>query len=280
MSANRQPPSRVLHALLGTTLCLGLILPAAAVHAAGLSTTLTDTATGACRRAAEAAGYSVDQVISAKQSFGDRSTVVLQLSKGEERFEFSCGYSEALRKLPAIAAAPAIRRDAPVAATPSREASGAGASRIASQPTAREEHELRAAAREQARSDRRAERPAERPGIPLMAWLLPLLLLPLFAMLMRRPEDQESAPVAPASSGVRTIDAPVTVISNRDLVVIRNGGAVIPVYAAPTDSATASGSLADGQSVTLSGRREAGWAELERGGWIETRHISAEVAKV
>jgi hypothetical protein len=63
-------------------------------------------------------------------------------------------------------------------------------------------------------------------------------------------------------------------------VVIRNGGEVIPVYAAPTETSTASGSLADGQNVTLSGRRKDGWAELERSGWIETRHISAEVAKM
>ena len=34
-----------------------------------------------------------------------------------------------------------------------------------------------------------------------------------------------------------------------------NGGEVIPVYAAPTETSTASGSLTDGQSVTLSGRR-------------------------
>lgn len=134
----------------------------------------------------------------------------------------------------------------------------------------------RAAAREQARPDRRGERQ----GIPLLAWFLPLLLLPLFALLLRRPEDEVSATRAAAPSTTRTIHTPVTMISNRDVVVIRNGGAVIPVYAAPTETSTSSGSLADGQSVTLSGRREDGWAELERGGWIEARHISAEVSKV
>ena len=220
MSAQIQPPSRLLRAVIGATLCLGLLLPAAAVQAASLSATLTDTATDGCRRAAEAAGYSVDQVVSAKQGLGDRSNVVLQLSKGQERFEFSCGYNEALRKLPALstapATAPALRRDAPTAAVTARseasrlDASRVEASRIAPQPTARQEHEQRTAAREQARLDRRSERQ----GIPLLAWFLPLLLLPLFALLMRRPEDEMSANRAAAPSTPRTMSAPVTVISN------------------------------------------------------------------
>ena len=262
MSVSHHSSSRLLRALLGASLCLGLLMPAGVAHAAALSATLSDTATDACRRAAEAAGYRVEQVISAKQGLGDRSSVLLQLSKGTERFEFSCGYSEALRKLPALAAAPAVAPAAPVNRRDTRDLAVAQRpdsrrvqdDRLPSQPTARQEHEQRAAAREQARIDRRSERH----GIPMLAWLLPLLLLPLFAMLIRRPEEELTTSQAAAPNGTRPIQPAVTTISNRDVVVIRNHGEVIPVYAAPTESATASGSLADGQSVTLSGRREEG----------------------
>ena len=185
-------------------------------------------------------------------------------------FAFTCAYSEAMRRLPAISAAPAI---SPPAAAPNQSAAAPAAQ---ARPSARVEHEQMAAARQEARLAQRRERH----GIPLFAWLLPLLLLPLVALLMRRPEEA----LTPAPDSDRTVEAsisaPLAMRSERQLVVLRNGGTVIPVYAAPNDIATANGSLADGQSVTLSGRRHDAWAELERGGWIEARHISAELARV
>jgi hypothetical protein len=222
--------------------------------------------------------------------------VVLELSKSNERFEFTCAYSEALRKLPAVAAAPAIRQEtAPRVAVRAAEAPASArvdANRNAGRPTARRDDEQRVAQRGQADLDTRSERR----GIPALGWLLPLLLLiPLIALLLRRNTEEpvvatKSVATKPVANTVKTAPTtattgstsapPVKVGSYLNLAVVRNQGELIPVYAAASTSASASSSLADGQSVSLSGRREGAWAELEKGGWIETRFISAEDGKV
>jgi hypothetical protein len=287
---------RCLRGIFAAVLCLGILLPGSAAYAANLSAVLSDTATEGCRRAAQAEGYKVERVISAKEGLGDRTNVVLELSKANERFEFSCAYSEALRKLPAVAAAPAIRQEAALrgavrtaqAPAPAR----VDANRNAGRPTARRVDEQRVAQRGQADLDTRSERR----GIPALGWLLPLLLLiPLVALLLRRNTEEPvvaTMPVVtkPVANTVKTSPAtattsstsaaPVKVGSYLNLAVLRNQGELIPVYAAASTTSTASSSLADGQSVSLSGRREGAWAELEKGGWIETRFISAEDGKV
>ena len=295
-----QPLMRFLRGLFAAVLCLGMLLPGSAAQAANLSAVLSDTATDGCRRAAQAEGYKVVQVISAKQGIGDRTNVVLELSKANERFEFTCAYSEALRKLPAVAAAPAIRQETAqrvaVRAAEAPASARVDANRNAGRPTARRDDEQRVAQRGQADLDTRSERR----GIPALGWLLPLLLLiPLIALLLRRNTEEpvvatKSVATKPVANTVKTAPTtapttattgstsapPVKVGSYLNLAVVRNQGELIPVYAAASTSATASSSLADGQSVSLSGRREGDWAELEKGGWIETRFISAEDGKV
>jgi hypothetical protein len=291
-----QASMRFWRGLFAAVLCLGLLLPASAAQAANLSAVLSNTATDGCRRAAQAEGYKVEKVISAKDGLGDRTNVVLELSKANERFELTCAYSEALRKLPAVAAAPAIRQEtAPRGAVRAAEAPAPArveANRNGGRPTVRADDGQRVAARAQANRDTHSERR----GIPALAWLLPLLLLiPLVALLLRRKTEEPvvvTKPVVtkPEATTVKTATTtattsstsatPVKLGSYLNLAVVRNQGEVIPVYAAASATSTASSSLADGQSVSLSGRREGAWAELEKGGWIETRFISAEAGKV
>ena len=282
-------PASWLRAVVALVFCLGLVLPAATAQAATLSPDLADAAKDACIRSAKAQGYNVDDVVSAKQAIGDRSNVVLRLSKGNDRYEFTCGYTEAIKKT--MTATPAV---APAAA-PVREAIQQPINPRADRErvVVNNRRDERVADRVERRAERNVDRNVdrtERRGVPAILWLLPLLLLPLFAFLLRqRTEETDASAVKVASyaqpqpqaqprqavtvSTVNTSSKPAASMATSE-VVIHNNGESIMIYAGPSISNGVTGALPDGQKVSLTGRREQDWVELASGGWIEAKYLA------
>jgi hypothetical protein len=280
---SRIVPASWLRAVVAIVFCLGLVVPAATAQAATLSPDLADAAKDACIRSAKAQGYNVDDVVSAKQALGDRSNVVLRLSKGNDRYEFTCGYTEAIKKTmtatPAVAPAVAPARETvqqPINPRADRE-----------RVVVNNRRDERIADRVERRAERNVER-TERRGVPGILWLLPLLLLPLFAFLLRqRTEETDASAVKVASyaqpqaqprqavtvSTVNTSSRPAASMATTE-VAIHNNGESIMIYAGPSIANGVTGALPDGQKVALTGRREHDWVELASGGWIEAKYLA------
>jgi len=61
----------------------------------------------------------------------------------------------------------------------------------------------------------------------------------------------------------------------RSEAVVRNNGRSLNIYKEPGATQNVTGTLYDGQRITLSGRYNNDWAELADGGWVPTQNIEA-----
>ncbi len=275
----------VLAALAALVFSCGLLIYAPLVSAATLAEDMVQVTKDACVNVAKKRGYAVEEVTSAVPADGDSSSVVLRLSKGGERFEFNCGFSQNIHAY--VAPAPA-RETAAVAQRNDRVAAQQPA-RVAVQQPARvavQQPERVAVQRDRVRDRDQVVETTERKGgfNPLL--LLPLLLLPLLFFLRPKEAADVSATkmgsyVSPASvtktTKTTTATTPVqTVVANVVDAILRTQDSAIEVRSGAGITNAVTRSLAAGSSVKLSGRYLNDWAELADGGWIDIKSLAKD----
>jgi len=110
------------------------------------------------------------------------------------------------------------------------------------------------------------------PGIAPWLWaLLPLIGLPLLLAWARGRRTEEAVAATrryvPAGASER--------IYERHEATIRSNSDTLDVYSGPGTAYRVTGSVRNGQRITLTGRYDNNWAELENGGWIPAEYITA-----
>ncbi len=270
----------VLAALAAFVFSCGLLVHAPLVSAATLAEDMVQVTKEACVNVAKKRGYAVEEVTSAVPADGDSSSVVLRLSKGGERYEFNCGFSQNIHEY--VAPAPA-RETAAVAQRNERVATQQPA-RVAVQQPARvavQQPERVAVQRDRVR-DRVVETTERKGGFnPLL--LLPLLLLPLLFFLRPKEAADVSAtkmgsyvnptPVAKTTTTTAAVETAVAKVFD---AILRTQDAAIEVRSGAGITNAVTRSLAAGSTVKLSGRYLNDWAELADGGWIDIKSLAKD----
>lgn len=270
----------VLAALAALVFSCGLLVHAPLVSAATLAEDMVQVTKEACVNVAKKRGYAVEEVTSAVPADGDSSSVVLRLSKGGERYEFNCGFSQNIHEY--VAPAPA-RETAAVAQRNDRVATQQPA-RVAVQQPARvavQQPERVAVQRDRVR-DRVVETSERKGGFnPLL--LLPLLLLPLLFFLRPKEAADVSAtkmgsyvnptPVAKTTTSTAAVETAVAKVFD---AILRTQDAAIEVRSGAGITNAVTRSLAAGSTVKLSGRYLNDWAELVDGGWIDIKSLAKD----
>jgi hypothetical protein len=273
----------VLAALAALVFSCGLLIHAPLVSAATLAEDMVQVTKDACVSVAKKRGYAVEEVTSAVPADGDSSSVVLRLSKGGERYEFNCGFSQNIHEY--VAPAPA-RETAAVAQRNDRVATQQPA-RVAVQQPARvvvQQPERVAVQKDRVRDRDRVVETTERKGgfNPLL--LLPLLLLPLLFFLRPKEAAEVSATKmgsyvnpTPAAKTTKTTTAAVeTVVTKVFDAILRTQEAAIEVRSGAGITNAVTRSLAAGSTVKLNGRYLNDWAELADGGWIDIKSLAKD----
>ena len=279
----RMASRTVLAALAALVFSCGLLIHAPLVSAATLAEDMVQVTKDACVSVAKKRGYAVEEVTSAVPADGDSSSVVLRLSKGGERYEFNCGFSQNIHEY--VAPAPA-RETAAVAQRNDRVATQQPA-RVAVQQPARvavQQPERVAVQKDRVRDRDRVVETTERKGgfNPLL--LLPLLLLPLLFFLRPKEAADVSATKmgsyvnpTPAAKTTKTTTAAVeTVVTKVFDAILRTQEAAIEVRSGAGITNAVTRSLAAGSTVKLNGRYLNDWAELADGGWIDIKSLAKD----
>ena len=277
----------VLAALAVLVFSCGLLVHAPLVSAATLAEDMVQVTKDACVNVAKKRGYAVEEVTSAVPADGDSSSVVLRLSKGGERYEFNCGFSQNIREYVAPAparetAAVAQRNDRVATQQPARVANQQPA-RVAVQQPARVAVQQPERVAVQRDRDRVVETTERKGGFnPLL--LLPLLLLPLLFFLRPKEAADVSAtkmgsyvnPTPVAKTTTKTTTAVETVVAKVFDAVLRTQDAAIEVRSGAGVTNAVTRSLAAGSTVKLNGRYLNDWAELADGGWIDIKSLAKD----
>jgi hypothetical protein len=261
----------VLAALAALVFSCGLLVHAPLVSAATLAEDMVQVTKDACVNVAKKRGYAVEEVTSAVPADGDSSSVVLRLSKGGERYEFNCGFSQNIREY--VAPAPA-RETAAVAQRNDR---------VATQQPARVAVQQPERVVVQRDRDRVVETTERKGGFnPLL--LLPLLLLPLLFFLRPKEAADVNAtkmgsyvnPTPVAKTTTKTTPAVETVVAKVFDAILRTQDAAIEVRSGAGITNAVTRSLAAGSTVKLNGRYLNDWAELADGGWIDIKSLAKD----
>ncbi len=275
----------VLAAVAALVFSCGLLFHAPLVSAATLAEDMVQVTKDACVNVAKKRGYAVEEVTSAVPADGDSSSVVLRLSKGGERFEFNCGFSQNIQAY----VAPAPARETAAVAQRNDRAAVQQPARVAVQQPARvavQQPERVAVQRDRVRDRDKVVETTERKGgfNPLL--LLPLLLLPLLFFLRPKEAADVSAtkmgsygnptPVAKTTATTTTTTPVQTVVAKVVDAILRTQDSAIEVRSGAGISNAVTRSLAAGSSVKLSGRYLNDWAELADGGWIDIKSLAVD----
>jgi hypothetical protein len=219
-------------------------------HAQSVPQDVADAAQTACKDSAVAKGFEVASIASVESKPGTTNgvNVILNLTKNGEPFKLTCGYTPAATAATSAPASPAA------IASPSPVTTNTDPVTTAPVTT-------------------------EKGGFPW--WILiPLLGIPLLFWLFRGSRKEE---VVTRPTEVKTYTPPAparelepatrTTTDFKNYVTpsqayIRGNGRSVDVYSGPATTYRVTGSLRDGDSVILSGRRENHWVELTDGGWV------------
>lgn len=259
--------------LAGVILSVILLVQASAASAATLSEDMVQASKDACVSLAKRRGFTVEQVINAQPAGGDSASVVLKLMKAGEPYEFKCGFSQAIDHFIEPAQTATNQRVAQAPAVAQRQQATATTTQNTPQATSRAE------AREEVRRERAVvvERNRQQKadgnvrndrGRLNAIWLLPLLLLPLAAILFRNREEE-----ATATSKITTSAAMKPAIVE---ALLRNQDTAIEVRSGAGISHAVTRTLPAGSRVRLSGRYDNEWAELAESGWIQIGSLTAD----
>lgn len=259
--------------LAGVILSAILLLQASVASAATLSEDMVQASKDACVNLARRRGFTVEKVIQAQPAAGDSASVVLKLMKAGAPYEFKCGFSQSIDHfVEPTPAAPTQRADQAPAVIAQRQAVERQQATVNSKPATKAEagadvRRERAVVvernRQQADTTARANR-----GRFNAAWLLPLLLLPLAAILFRNREEEAVVMNRTASSPTLKSTIVDALLRDQDTAVeVRSG--------AGTNHAVTR-TIPAGSRVRLSGRYDNDWAELAETGWIQVKSLTAD----
>ncbi|MFN5465619.1 MAG: SH3 domain-containing protein [Cyanobacteriota bacterium] len=259
----------VVASLAAVILAVVLFVQASAAAAATLSEDMVQASKDACINLAKRRGFTVEQVINAQPATGDSASVVLKLMKAGAPYEFKCGFSQAIDHFVEPAAAVPAQRaavapaPAPVAQRPQARVNvTADAPRTEARQEVRRERAEVVVRNRQGNGNVSADR-----GRFNALWLLPLLLLPLAAILFRNKEEETVATSRVASPAIKSTIVEALLRSQDSAIEVRSG--------AGTDHAVTR-TIPAGSRVRLSGRYENDWAELAETGWISIQALSAD----
>jgi hypothetical protein len=260
--------SPLMASLAAVVLSVVLLVQASAASAATLSEDMVQASKDACVNLAKRRGFTVEQVITAQPASGDSASVVLKLMKAGEPYEFTCGFSQAIdhfvEPAPAVSAQRTAVAQAP-AAQPARPQATVNAAPAAPRAELRQDGRRERAVvverNRQGQADARVANDRAAKGRFNALWLLPLLLLPLAALLFRNKEEE-----AVATSRVAT--TPAAIKSTIVEALLRSQDAAVEVRSGAGLTHTVTRTIPAGSKVRLSGRYENDWAELAESGWI------------
>jgi uncharacterized protein YraI len=105
------------------------------------------------------------------------------------------------------------------------------------------------------------------------AWLLPLLLLPLVAFLVRKKEEEVVQPTRVATTTTSTTPAVKVVSVEAEL---RSQDTAIEVRSGAGLSHAVTRTIPAGSKVRLSGRYDNDWAELAESGWVQIQSLTTD----
>lgn len=258
--------------LAGVILSAILLLQASVASAATLSEDMVQASKDACVNLARRRGFTVEKVIQAQPAAGDSASVVLKLMKAGAPYEFKCGFSQSIDHfVEPTPAAPTQRADQAPAVIAQRQAVERQQATVNSKPATKAEagadvRRERAVVvernRQQADTTARANR-----GRFNAAWLLPLLLLPLAAILFRNREEEAVMN--------RTASSP-TLKSTIVDALLRDQDTAVEVRSGAGTNHAVTRTIPAGSRVRLSGRYDSDWAELAETGWIQVKSLTAD----
>lgn len=108
-----------------------------------------------------------------------------------------------------------------------------------------------------------------RGGVSPWLWLLlPLIGIPLLIALTRGRQRTTTTDY----DNYATRD---TVGTARTEAMVKTNGEALDVYSGPGTTYRVTSTLRNGERITLTGRRENNWVELENGGWIPAQYIES-----
>jgi hypothetical protein len=109
--------------------------------------------------------------------------------------------------------------------------------------------------------------PAKEGGFPWLWLLLPLLGIPLLFALLKGKERPETDNVNVYNRAAQTV---------RTEAVVRANSEYLDVHSGPGTTYEVTGTLRNGQRISLSQRRDNNWAELETGGWVPLQYLDLD----
>ena len=273
-------PSPLMGAMAAVVLSVVLLVQVAAASAATLSEDMVQASKDACVNLARRRGFTVEQVINAQPAGGDSASVVLKLMKAGEPYEFKCGFSQAIDHFEEPAPVATAQRNA--VATAQRNAVAQAPAAVAQRPQATvtpAPAAPRAEARPEVRReravvvDRSRQRQADvstdraAKGRFNALWLLPLLLLPLAAILFRKKEEETVTTTRVTAPTITSTVVEALLRTQDSAIEVRSG-------AGPTHAVTRT--IPAGSKVRLSGRYDNDWAELAESGWISIQSLTTD----
>jgi len=265
-------PSPLMGAMAAVVLSVVLLVQVASASAATLSEDMVQASKDACVNLARRRGFTVEQVINAQPAGGDSASVVLKLMKAGEPYEFKCGFSQAIDHFDEPAPVATAQRNAvvqapaAVAQRPQATVTPAPAApRAEARQEVRRERAVVVDRNRQRQADVNTDRAAK--GRFNALWLLPLLLLPLAAILLRNKEEETVTTTRVSTPAIKSTIVEALLRSQDSAIEVRSGAGL-------THAVTRT--IPAGSKVRLSGRYENDWAELAESGWISIESLTAD----
>jgi len=261
-------PSPLVAAMAAVVLSVVLLVQVAAASAATLSEDMVQASKDACVNLAKRRGFTVEQVINAQPAGGDSASVVLKLMKAGEPYEFKCGFSQAIDHFEEPAPVATAQRNA-VAQAPAAVAQRPQAT-VTPAPAApraevRRERAVVMDRSRQRQADVNTDQAAK--GRFNALWLLPLLLLPLAAILFRKKEEETVTTTRVSTPTIKSTVVEALLRTQDSAIEVRSGAGL-------THAVTRT--IPAGSKVRLSGRYENDWAELAESGWISVQSLTTD----
>ena len=265
--------------------CITLLFNVSTASAATLADDMVQASKDACINLAKKRGFAVENVIDAQPADGDSAHVVLKLTKGGDRFEFNCGFSQNIRQF--VEPAPVVTTTQSTNARANQPTNRDNRVVDTNRDTNRDRTVVAQRDRQRQRDQVVVAEPKRASGFN-PAWLLPLLLLPLVFLFLRNRDGESGEPTkvgvyaTPAKPAAVKVETPVVTTSTSTTVnkvveaLLRVQDSAIEVRsgAGPTNSVART--ILAGSKVRLSGRYQNDWAELAEGGWISIQSLASD----
>jgi hypothetical protein len=265
--------------------CITLLFNVSTASAATLADDMVQASKDACINLAKKRGFAVENVIDAQPADGDSAHVVLKLTKGGDRFEFNCGFSQNIRQF--VEPAPVVTTTQSTNARANQPTNRDNRVVDTNRDTNRDRTVVAQRDRQRQRDQVVVAEPKRASGFN-PAWLLPLLLLPLVFLFLRNRDGESGEPTkvgvyaTPAKPAAVKVETPVVTTTTSTTVnkvveaLLRVQDSAIEVRSGAGLTNSVARTIPAGSKVRLSGRYQNDWAELAEGGWISIQSLASD----